>query len=115
MHPEVKVEYLLQLAEGMLRRIDATLFGLPGRTREVRAAIAQVYGEQALVQRCRAHKVRNVTERLPISKVSSSRAERNLASSLRTCSPDSLRCRIARKDSGSHRKISSFADSIRVR
>ncbi len=42
MHPEVKVEYLLQLAEGVLRRIDATLFGLPGRTREVRAAIARV-------------------------------------------------------------------------
>jgi len=41
-HPEVKVEYLLQLAEGMVRRIDAALFGLPGRTREVRAAIARV-------------------------------------------------------------------------
>ena len=30
-----------------------------------RSAIEQVYGEQGLVQRCRAHKVRNVTERLP--------------------------------------------------
>lgn len=41
-HPEVKVEYLLQLVLAMLRRIDAALFGLPGRTRELRAAIARV-------------------------------------------------------------------------
>jgi hypothetical protein len=41
-HPEVKAEYLAQLADGMVRRIDAALFGLPGRVREVRAAIARV-------------------------------------------------------------------------
>lgn len=33
--------------------------------RALRAAIREVYGEAALVQRCRTHKVRNVCERLP--------------------------------------------------
>lgn len=49
------------------RGVDASvprLFVIDG-AKAMRAAIAQVYGEQALVQRCRAHKVRNVTERLP--------------------------------------------------
>jgi transposase-like protein len=40
------------------------LFVIDG-SKAMRSAIAQVYGEQALVQRCRAHKLRNVTERLP--------------------------------------------------
>jgi putative transposase len=40
------------------------LFVIDG-SKAMRSAIEQVYGEQALVQRCRAHKVRNVTERLP--------------------------------------------------
>ena len=34
-------------------------------SKAIRSAIEEVYGDQALVQRCRAHKVRNVTERLP--------------------------------------------------
>ena len=49
------------------RGIDASvqrLFVIDG-SKAMRSAIAQVYGEQALVQRCRAHKVRNVTERVP--------------------------------------------------
>jgi len=49
------------------RGVDASvprLFVIDG-AKAMRTAIAQVYGEQALVQRCRAHKVRNVTERLP--------------------------------------------------
>jgi putative transposase len=49
------------------RGVDASerrLFVIDG-SKAMRAAIEQVYGEQALVQRCRAHKVRNVTERLP--------------------------------------------------
>jgi transposase-like protein len=49
------------------RGVDASvkrLFVIDG-CKAMRSAIAQVYGEQALVQRCRAHKVRNVTERLP--------------------------------------------------
>ena len=49
------------------RGVDARvrrLFVIDG-SKAIRAAIEQVYGEQALVQRCRAHKLRNVTERLP--------------------------------------------------
>ena len=49
------------------RGIDASvqrLFVIDG-SKAIRSAIEQVYGEQGLVQRCRAHKVRNVTERLP--------------------------------------------------
>ena len=49
------------------RGIDASvqrLFVIDG-SKAIRTAIEQVFGEQGLVQRCRAHKVRNVTERLP--------------------------------------------------
>jgi transposase-like protein len=49
------------------RGVDASvrrLFVIDG-SKAIRAAIEQVYGEQAPVQRCRAHKLRNVTERLP--------------------------------------------------
>jgi hypothetical protein len=49
------------------RGIDASLqrlFVIDG-SKAIRSAIEQVYGEPGLVQRCRAHKVRNVTERLP--------------------------------------------------
>jgi len=49
------------------RGVDAgvrRLFVIDG-SKAIRAAIEQVYGGQALVQRCRAHKLRNVTERLP--------------------------------------------------
>jgi putative transposase len=49
------------------RGIDASvqrLFVIDG-SKAIRSAIEHVYGEQGLVQRCRAHKVRNVTERLP--------------------------------------------------
>lgn len=41
-HPEVKTEYLLELVESLLRRVDATLLGLPGRDAEVRAALARI-------------------------------------------------------------------------
>ena len=44
-HPEVKVEFLLQLVDGLIRRVDAALFGLPGRAREIRAAVARVARE----------------------------------------------------------------------
>jgi len=49
------------------RGIDAgmqRLFVIDG-SKAIRSAIEQLYGEQGLVQRCRAHKVRNVTERVP--------------------------------------------------
>lgn len=56
------------LLQSLLERgIDASvqrLFVIDG-AKAIRSAIEQVYGEQGLVQRCRAHKVRNVTERLP--------------------------------------------------
>ena len=44
-HPEVKTEYLLELTESLLRRIDAALLGLPGRDGEVRAALARIARE----------------------------------------------------------------------
>ena len=56
------------LLNGLVERgVDASmqrLFVIDG-SKAMRSAIEQVYGEQALVQRCRVHKVRNVTERLP--------------------------------------------------
>jgi transposase-like protein len=56
------------LLQNLVKRgIDASvqrLFVIDG-SKAIRSAIDQVYGEQGLVQRCRAHKVRNVTERLP--------------------------------------------------
>ena len=44
-HPEVKTEYLLELVESLLRRVDAALLGLPGRDAEVRAALARIARE----------------------------------------------------------------------
>lgn len=44
-HPEVKTEFLLHMVEVVLRRVDAALFGLPGRGREVRTALARVARE----------------------------------------------------------------------
>ena len=56
------------LLDSLVRRgIDARrqrLFIIDG-SKAIRSAIAAVYGDQGAVQRCRAHKVRNVTERLP--------------------------------------------------
>lgn len=49
------------------RGVDASrerLFVIDG-SKAIRSAIEEVYGEQALVQRCRAHKLRNLAERLP--------------------------------------------------
>jgi hypothetical protein len=44
-HPEVKTEFLLQTARGLARRIDAALFGLPGRAREMHQVLARVARE----------------------------------------------------------------------
>jgi transposase-like protein len=49
------------------RGIDAAkqrLFVIDG-SRALRSAIREIYGQAALIQRCRTHKVRNVLERLP--------------------------------------------------
>ena len=40
------------------------LFVIDG-SKALRSAIEEVFGGQAKVQRCRIHKMRNVTERLP--------------------------------------------------
>ena len=47
-HREVKVELLLGLVESLVREVDASLFGLPGRRREIRDAIARVAREAGL-------------------------------------------------------------------
>ena len=55
------------LAALVERGIDAErvrLFVIDG-AKALRSAIAELFGEQAKVQRCRIHKMRNVTERLP--------------------------------------------------
>ena len=41
-HPEVKTEFLLQLVDTLIRQVDAELFGLPGRAREIAEALARV-------------------------------------------------------------------------
>lgn len=56
------------LLDGLVKRgIDASrsrLFVIDG-SKAISSAIEEIYGDQGFVQRCRAHKVRNVTERLP--------------------------------------------------
>lgn len=47
-----------------LRPERARLFVIDG-AKALRAAIEELFGQRALVQRCRVHKIRNVTERLP--------------------------------------------------
>jgi hypothetical protein len=47
-HPEVKTEFVLELVESLLRRVDAALFGLPGRGVEVRTALARIAREMKL-------------------------------------------------------------------
>jgi hypothetical protein len=44
-HPEVKTEFLLQMVRGLGTRIDAVLFGLPGRARELHQVLARVARE----------------------------------------------------------------------
>lgn len=54
------------LADLIRRGLDPEmnyLFVIDG-SRALRAALDEVFGEQAIVQRCRTHKVRNVTERI---------------------------------------------------
>ena len=57
-------DLLTDLIERGLKPDVPRLFVIDG-SRALRAGIEAVFGEQAPVQRCRAHKVRNVTERLP--------------------------------------------------
>jgi hypothetical protein len=41
----VKIEFLLGLVESLVREVDAVLFGLPGRRREIHDAIRRVAEE----------------------------------------------------------------------
>jgi transposase-like protein len=51
----------------------ARLFVIDG-SKALRSAIEQLFGDRAAVQRCRVHKVRNVTERLPAALAAQVRA-----------------------------------------
>jgi transposase-like protein len=60
----VAKDLLTHLVEHGLNPDLARLFVIDG-SKALRAAIEEVFGQAAQVQRCRTHKVRNVTERLP--------------------------------------------------
>lgn len=60
----VAKDLLTGLIERGLRPDLERLFVIDG-SKALRSAIGEVFGEAAQVQRCRTHKVRNVTERLP--------------------------------------------------
>jgi transposase-like protein len=60
----VAMDLLTHLVEHGLEPQAARLYVIDG-SKALRAAIEQVFGEAARVQRCRTHKVRNVIERLP--------------------------------------------------
>ena len=60
----VAKDLLIGLVERGLRPEAERLFVIDG-SKALRSAIGEVFGEAAQVQRCRTHKVRNVTERLP--------------------------------------------------
>jgi putative transposase len=57
-------DLLTHLIEHGLKADDARLYVIDG-SKALRAAIEEMFGANAPVQRCRTHKVRNVTERLP--------------------------------------------------
>ncbi len=60
----VAKDLLTHLVEHGLNPGVVRLFVIDG-SKALRAAIEEVFGEAARVQRCRTHKIRNVTERLP--------------------------------------------------
>ena len=60
----VAKDLLTHLVEHGLSPDVARLFVIDG-SKALRAAIEEVFGTAAQVQRCRTHKIRNVTERLP--------------------------------------------------
>jgi putative transposase len=57
-------DLLLRLREHGLKSDQRYLFVIDG-AKALRAAINEIFGVEQLVQRCRAHKLRNVVERLP--------------------------------------------------
>ena len=60
----VAKDLLASLIERGIAPDRVRLFVIDG-SKALRAAIEELFGEQAKVQRCRIHKMRNVTERLP--------------------------------------------------
>jgi transposase-like protein len=60
----VAKDLLASLVEHGVGSERVRLFIIDG-SKALRAAIDEIFGEQARVQRCRIHKLRNVTERLP--------------------------------------------------
>lgn len=60
----VAKDLLTHLVEHGLNPALTRLFVIDG-SKALRSAVEEVFGEAAQVQRCRTHKVRNVTERLP--------------------------------------------------
>ena len=50
-HREVNAEFLLGLVDSLVREVDASLFGLPGRRREIHDAIARVTREAHVTPR----------------------------------------------------------------
>jgi transposase-like protein len=60
----VAKDLLTSLVERGVGPERVRLFVIDG-SKALRAAIDEIFGEQARVQRCRIHKLRNVTERLP--------------------------------------------------
>lgn len=61
---QVAKDLLCDLIERGIRPDRVRLFVIDG-SKALRAAIEELFGDQAKVQRCRIHKMRNVTERLP--------------------------------------------------
>lgn len=61
---QVVKDLLQSLIEGGLSSEARYLFVIDG-SKALRAAIEALFGERAVVQRCRTHKLRNVAERLP--------------------------------------------------
>lgn len=61
---QVAKDLLTHLVEHGLAPVVSRLFVIDG-SKALRAAVEEVFGTAAQVQRCRTHKVRNVTERLP--------------------------------------------------
>ena len=57
-------ELLVELRERGLSTEKSTLFVLDG-SKALRKAVVEVWGERAKIQRCQAHKIRNVMDQLP--------------------------------------------------
>src|SRR5262249_14131605 len=78
----VAKDVLCDLIERGISPDRVRLFVVDG-SKALRAAIEELFGDQAKVQRCRIHKMRNVTERLPKPIAAQVRAVMHAAQTLR--------------------------------